>query len=285
MESHLLIVTRPRRSAGPRRWVTTTVVLAISAVAMAAGKTNAQPQSVRIDTLSLSNGPQTIAAVIDGEQVLVRLRFANDCLADRGADPRFVALTGDLGFILVVLRKSGHSGCPDIFRPVQRDLAISFSPFAGLATVRTTLIDDLFRTDGSLAVRAPITLSRHGDDQIRAAFTHPAALLTLGAKPTPVAAVSVAEVAEDRRWLYALSLTLGNVATAQTTARILRIESRISGDETADSPVTDWILVTGGRSGQEISAFFGGIGGLPRRVAIIGASATSGNLFRFLPVN
>lgn len=86
---------------------------------------------------SLAGAPEIVSARSwrDGQGrpgLTLTLRFVNDCLADAGAD--VAGATDGRGTLFAVIgQRIDPAGCPDIFRPVERQVAIAFDTVPGAA--------------------------------------------------------------------------------------------------------------------------------------------------------
>lgn len=86
---------------------------------------------------SLAGAPEVVSARMwrDGQGrpgLTLRLRFVNACLADAGADVAG-AYDGHGRLFAVLGQRIDPAGCPDIFRPVERQVAITFDTVPGAA--------------------------------------------------------------------------------------------------------------------------------------------------------
>ena len=86
---------------------------------------------------SLAGAPEVVSARMwrDGQGrpgLTLRLRFVNDCLADAGADVTG-AYDGHGTLFAVLGQRINPAGCPEIFQPVERQVAIALDTVPGAA--------------------------------------------------------------------------------------------------------------------------------------------------------
>jgi hypothetical protein len=97
----------------------------------AIGSANAEAAVTKVEVRALSTSPKPldVTGVRSGNDIVLRgtIQFANDCLAQTGFNPiyRDLAPLQLTGARLVLLEaKRAPQGCPDIFAPVTRPLAL-----------------------------------------------------------------------------------------------------------------------------------------------------------------
>ena len=123
--------------------------------------------NVEVNALINDPWPLAVTAARSGNDIILRgtIQFTNDCLAQAGFDPlyRDLAPVRSTGTRLLLLRaRAAPQGCPDIFAPVTRPLALRMARAEEVRQI--VLLDDMAGRLPAVVIPAePPTRETRGD--------------------------------------------------------------------------------------------------------------------------
>lgn len=209
---------------------------------------------------SLTNEPALsqarFVAARDRWRLLLDARFGNDCLADAGAAAGYVDLPPPSGGparsrLLLVRQTPSPEGCPDIYQPVTRKLAVAMPPGDAIAHL---LVMDLEQPEGEAGSELRLGIFAVADagdsgEPSGAAATVPAAPL-YGGSELPVLSDVVVSHGQagrgERRYEVTFLARFPDRCHARRGLAAEIVESRTGVSDASGAAVVEWLFVAPG---------------------------------------